>query len=113
MEYSLLMRRKHSTASLAGHGLAVNLSLLVLLGLFMIVCVAGAAAGLEGIRKDQPLDFMAPAWFVASALGAVSIALIAIALIVSMVGEILAKRRSAERRRRSLPPRSASADQPQ
>jgi hypothetical protein len=87
------MRRNKPTASLAEHGLAVNLVVLALLGLFMIVCGTGAMAGLEGIRRDQPLDFMAPAWFVASALGLVVSALVMIALVISMVSQAVGKRR--------------------
>ncbi|MDB5669564.1 MAG: hypothetical protein JWO25_523 [Alphaproteobacteria bacterium] len=82
------------------HGLLVNLALLGMLSLFMFICVSGALAGLDSIRKAQPLDFMAPAWFVASAMGVVCIALISVAFVVEIARDLLSGSGRGGRRRR-------------
>jgi hypothetical protein len=93
------MRRKKSTPSLAQHGLAVNLVLLAILAMFMAVCVVGAVGGLDAVSRHQPVDLMAPAWFVASGLGIIVIGMITIALLVDMIGDALGRKGSARRRR--------------
>ena len=89
------MRRARHEPSIASHGLAVNLVLLVLLGLFAIICATGAYAGFDGVRKHEPVDFMSPAWFVAGALGVVGCAAIMIALIVCMIDDWVARLRKS------------------
>jgi hypothetical protein len=92
------MRRARHEPSIAGHGLAVNLVLLLLLGLFAVICATGAYAGFDGVRKHEPVDFMSPAWFVAGALGVVGCAGIMVALVVSMISDAVAKMRKSRRK---------------
>jgi hypothetical protein len=91
------MRRSRNPPSIASHGLAVNLVLIVLLVLLTVICATGAYAGFDGVRKHQPMDFMSPAWFLAGALGVVGCAGILVALVVSMISDWTAKCRKPGR----------------
>jgi hypothetical protein len=80
--YQVSMRSRKPAPSLAEHGPVVNT---VLLGLSMTICAIGAWSGMDAVRRNQPADFMGPAWFVASALGFVVTAGLAVALLVCMI----------------------------
>src|ERR1043165_7068109 len=93
IDYEFAMRSRNPIPSLAQHGPVVNAVLLLLLLLFMTICAIGAWSGIDAVRRNQPVDFMGPAWFVASALGFVVMAILVVALLVSIVHDAAAKRR--------------------
>jgi hypothetical protein len=93
------MARRKSGSLTADYPLAVNLLVLFLLAVFVVICAAGAAKGLDGVQKHQRGDFMSPIWFVASALGAVTCTLLLAATLTSLVADGVATLKRSRTRR--------------
>jgi hypothetical protein len=89
------MARRKSGSLTADNPLSVNLLFIFLLAIFIVICAAGAAKGLEGVQKHERGDFMSPIWFVASALGAFTCTLLLAATVASLAadGVAMLKRR--------------------
>jgi hypothetical protein len=83
----------------ADHPLAVNLLVLLLLVAFALFCAMAALKGLDGVQKHERGDLMSPIWFVASAMGALTSALLFVAMLASLAGDAMARRRRTRRLR--------------
>lgn len=83
------MHSKKSGSPLAAYGPGTRIVVLTLIVMFIAVCAAGAVGGLRDIDGHATLDFMAPAWFVASVIGALSCSLIFVALLTGIIADWL------------------------
>ena len=81
------MHSRKGGSPLAGYGPGTRIVVLILLVMFIAVCAAGALAGLRSIDSHATMDFMAPAWFVASVIGALSCSLIFVGLLTEIVAD--------------------------
>ena len=81
------MPRRKSGSLTADYPLAVNLLVMFLLAVFVVICAASAAKGLDGVQKHQRGDFMSPIWFVASAMGALTCTLLLAATLTSLIAD--------------------------
>ncbi len=86
------MAPKSDPLRIIGSRLQAYLVSMVVLLLLIGICILGAIAGVEGIRRRDYGDFMSPIWFVASAFGAVTLTIILIGMATETIAELLTTR---------------------